>query len=604
MLDHSSLEFEPLDSDSGQIEILRQKIRHSAAHVMADAVMQLFPDAKIGIGPPTKDGFYYDFEVTHPFTPDDLEKIEKRMTEIISKNHSFEKSTISRNDAENKFEQQPYKIELIENLDSDVPISTYSHGTFEDLCQGPHVETTADICAFKLLTVAGAYWRGNEKNPMLQRIYGTAFESSEALEEHLHNLEEAEKRDHRILGRSLDLFSTHDEIGPGLTVWNPKGAMLRSIVEQYWRDLHIQHNYQPVYSPHIGRSNLWETSGHLGFYNENMYAPMEIDEQQYYLKPMNCPFHIMVYKSSLRSYRELPLKLSELGTVYRYERSGVLHGLMRVRGFTQDDAHIFCMPDQIEDEIGKVLDLTFELLDAFGFNNYSIALSTRPEKYVGEAMMWDHATDSLRKAIESRGLTYTIDEGGGAFYGPKIDLNIQDALNRDWQCTTVQFDFNLPERFDLVFQNDNGERAQPYMIHRAILGSIERFIGILIEHYSGAFPVWLAPVQAMIIPISDRHLEYADSIQSALSSHGIRIEVDSRRDRMNAKIRDAQMQKIPYMVVVGDSEAESQSVSVRLRDGTNLGAIPIPEFQACPFGQTVDRKRSRQLTHSLQQNQE
>lgn len=579
MLDHSSLEFEPLDSDSGQIEILRQKIRHSAAHVMADAVMQLFPDAKIGIGPPTKDGFYYDFEVTHPFTPDDLEKIEKRMTEIISKNHSFEKSTISRNDAENKFEQQPYKIELIENLDSDVPISTYSHGTFEDLCQGPHVETTADICAFKLLTVAGAYWRGNEKNPMLQRIYGTAFESSEALEEHLHNLEEAEKRDHRILGRSLDLFSTHDEIGPGLTVWNPKGAMLRSIVEQYWRDLHIQHNYQPVYSPHIGRSNLWETSGHLGFYNENMYAPMEIDEQQYYLKPMNCPFHIMVYKSSLRSYRELPLKLSELGTVYRYERSGVLHGLMRVRGFTQDDAHIFCMPDQIEDEIGKVLDLTFELLDAFGFNNYSIALSTRPEKYVGEAMMWDHATDSLRKAIESRGLTYTIDEGGGAFYGPKIDLNIQDALNRDWQCTTVQFDFNLPERFDLVFQNDNGERAQPYMIHRAILGSIERFIGILIEHYSGAFPVWLAPVQAMIIPISDRHLEYADSIQSALSSHGIRIEVDSRRDRMNAKIRDAQMQKIPYMVVVGDSEAESQSVSVRLRDGTNLGAIPIPEFQ-------------------------
>ena len=579
MLDHSSLEFEPLDSDSGQIEILRQKIRHSAAHVMADAVMQLFPDAKIGIGPPTKDGFYYDFEVTHPFTPDDLEKIEKRMTEIISKNHSFEKSTISRNDAENKFEQQPYKIELIENLDSDVPISTYSHGTFEDLCQGPHVETTADICAFKLLTVAGAYWRGNEKNPMLQRIYGTAFESSEALEEHLHNLEEAEKRDHRILGRSLDLFSTHDDIGPGLTVWNPKGAMLRSIVEQYWRDLHIQHNYQPVYSPHIGRSNLWETSGHLGFYNENMYAPMEIDEQQYYLKPMNCPFHIMVYKSSLRSYRELPLKLSELGTVYRYERSGVLHGLMRVRGFTQDDAHIFCMPDQIEDEIGKVLDLTFELLDAFGFNNYSIALSTRPEKYVGEAMMWDHATDSLRKAIESRGLTYTIDEGGGAFYGPKIDLNIQDALNRDWQCTTVQFDFNLPERFDLVFQNDNGERAQPYMIHRAILGSIERFIGILIEHYSGAFPVWLAPVQAMIIPISDRHLEYADSIQSALSSHGIRIEVDSRRDRMNAKIRDAQMQKIPYMVVVGDSEAESQSVSVRLRDGTNLGAIPIPEFQ-------------------------
>jgi len=587
MLDHSSLELDPLDSD--QTSVLRQKIRHSAAHVMADAVMQLFPDAKMGIGPPTKDGFYYDFEVTDPFTPDDLIKIEKRMSEIISGNHSFDKTTISRADAEHKFEHQPYKIELIENLESSEPISTYSHGTFEDLCQGPHVETTFDICAFKLLTVAGAYWRGSENNPMLQRIYGTAFESTEALEEHLNKLEEAEKRDHRTLGRALDLFSTHDEIGPGLTIWNPKGATLRSIVEQYWRDLHIQHNYQPVYSPHIGRSNLWETSGHLGFYNENMYAPMEIDEQQYYLKPMNCPFHIMVYKSSLRSYRELPLKLSELGTVYRYERSGVLHGLMRVRGFTQDDAHIFCMPDQIEEEIGKVLDLTFELLEAFGFNNYTIALSTRPEKYVGEIDMWDHATDSLRKAIESRSLKYTIDEGGGAFYGPKIDLNIQDALDRDWQCTTVQFDFNLPERFNLVFQNDSGERAQPYMIHRAILGSIERFIGILIEHYSGAFPVWLAPVQGVIIPISDRHLDYAASVQKALSTSGLRIEVDSRRDRMNAKIRDAQMQKIPYMIVVGDSEEEADSVSVRLRDGTNLGAISVSEFQNMAYQTVMER---------------
>ena len=587
MLDHSSLELDPLDSD--QTSVIRQKIRHSAAHVMADAVMQLFPDAKMGIGPPTKDGFYYDFEVTDPFTPDDLIKIEKRMSEIISGNHSFDKTTISRADAEHKFEHQPYKIELIENLESSEPISTYSHGTFEDLCQGPHVKTTSDICAFKLLTVAGAYWRGSENNPMLQRIYGTAFESTEALEEHLNKLEEAEKRDHRTLGRALDLFSTHDEIGPGLTIWNPKGATLRSIVEQYWRDLHIQHNYQPVYSPHIGRSNLWETSGHLGFYNENMYAPMEIDEQQYYLKPMNCPFHIMVYKSSLRSYRELPLKLSELGTVYRYERSGVLHGLMRVRGFTQDDAHIFCMPDQIEEEIGKVLDLTFELLEAFGFNNYTIALSTRPEKYVGEIDMWDHATDSLRKAIESRSLKYTIDEGGGAFYGPKIDLNIQDALDRDWQCTTVQFDFNLPERFNLVFQNDSGERAQPYMIHRAILGSIERFIGILIEHYSGAFPVWLAPVQGVIIPISDRHLDYAASVQKALSTSGLRIEVDSRRDRMNAKIRDAQMQKIPYMIVVGDSEEEADSVSVRLRDGTNLGAISVSEFQNMAYQTVMER---------------
>tara|TARA_B100000029_G_scaffold394720_1_gene392313 strand:- start:39933 stop:41708 length:1776 start_codon:yes stop_codon:yes gene_type:complete len=589
MLDHSSLEFEPLGQEADQITILRQRIRHSAAHVMADAVMQLFPDAKIGIGPPTKDGFYYDFELETPFTPSDLLKIEKRMKQIISRNYSFNKTTITRDSAEVKFEQQPYKIELIENLPDNEPISTYSHGSFEDLCQGPHVDSTTDITAFKLLTVAGAYWRGNENNTMLQRIYGTAFESQEALDEHLTRLEEAEKRDHRTLGRALDLFSTHDEIGPGLTIWNPKGSILRSIVEQYWRELHIKHGYQPVYSPHIGRANLWETSGHLGFYNENMYAPMEIDEQEYYLKPMNCPFHIMVYKSSLRSYRELPLKLSELGTVYRYERSGVLHGLMRVRGFTQDDAHIFCMPDQIEEEIGKVLDLTFELLEAFGFSQYTIALSTRPEKYVGDSNMWEHATDSLRKAIESRGLQYTIDDGGGAFYGPKIDLNIQDALDRDWQCTTVQFDFNLPERFSLVFQDDNGERTQPYMIHRAILGSIERFIGILIEHYSGAFPVWLAPVQTVIIPISDRHLEYAWSVQKALWENGIRIEVDSRRDRMNAKIRDAQMQKIPYMIIVGDSEQESQSVSVRLRDGSNLGAIPLSEFQTLVFEAVTER---------------
>ncbi|HCG91404.1 MAG TPA: threonine--tRNA ligase [Dehalococcoidia bacterium] len=575
MLDNNTLEFSPLDSDEDPIDILRQKIRHSAAHVMADAVLQLFPEAKIGIGPATKDGFYYDFEVSVPFTPEDLETIESLMKKIIASNHSFERTELAKNAALEKFDNQPYKIELIDNLSPEVAISTFSHGTFEDLCQGPHVHSTKDIKAFKLLNIAGAYWRGNENNTMLQRIYGTAFENKEALEQHLTNLSEAEKRDHRTLGKALDLYSTHEEIGPGLTVWNPKGARLRAIIEQYWRDLHTNHDYEPVYSPHIGKANLWETSGHLGFYNENMYAPMEIDEQQYYLKPMNCPFHIMVYKSSLRSYRELPLKLSELGTVYRYERSGVLHGLMRVRGFTQDDAHIFCTPSQIEDEIGKVLDLTFELLSAFGFMDYSIALSTKPEKSVGEVEMWEHSTNSLKRAIESRNLPYTIDGGGGAFYGPKIDINIKDALDRDWQCTTIQFDFNLPERFKLVYQDDNGDRTQPYMIHRAIFGSIERFIGVLIEHYGGAFPVWLSPVQAIIIPISDRHLDYAETVKHELTLAGVRTNVDSRRDRMNAKIRDAQMQKIPYMIVMGDSEEADKTVSVRLRDGTNLGPIPI-----------------------------
>ena len=444
-----------------------------------------------------------------------------------------------------------------------------------------------------MLHTAGAYWRGDENRPMLQRIYGTAFESEEALDAHLERLAEAERRDHRALGRQLHLFTVHEEIGPGLIVWHPKGGVMRSLIEDYWRDIHYRRGYSIVYSPHIGRARLWQTSGHLDFYRDSMYAPMEIDEQEYFLKPMNCPFHIQIYRSALRSYRELPLRIAELGTVYRYERSGVLHGLMRVRGFTQDDAHIFCLPDQVADEVGDVLDLTFEIMAAFGFEDYDIMLSTRPEKYVGEPDMWDHATESLRQALVSRGLTYDIDEGGGAFYGPKIDIKITDALGRAWQCTTVQFDFNLPERFDLVFQDDQGNRSRPYMVHRAILGSLERFFGVLVEHYAGAFPLWLAPVQAVVIPIADRHNDYADSVAEQLRDAGFRIEVDDRSERMNQKIRQAQLQKTPYMLVVGDREADAGAAAVRTRDGDNKGAMPLDEVLAMFTAELVSTPAAR-----------
>ena len=576
MLEHGFLENQGVD----EAEAHRNAMRHSAAHVMADAVLKLFPEAKMGIGPPIQDGFYYDFQVSRPFTPEDLEEIEKLMRETISGGFPFQREDLSRADAETMFSDQPYKIELIEGLPEDAVISIYRHDEFVDLCQGPHVHGTSDIPAMKLLSVAGAYWRGDEKRPMLQRIYGTAFDSETELTEHLERLEEAERRDHRRVGRELNLFSVHDEIGPGLIVWHPKGGRVRSLVEDYWKDLHYRLGYDIVYSPHIGKSQLWETSGHLDFYQESMFAPLEVDEQQYYLKPMNCPFHIAIFKNALHSYRELPLRFAELGTVYRYERSGVLHGLMRVRGFTQDDAHIFCTPDQVEDEIGGVLELTFELLDAFGFQDYSIALSTRPEKYVGELDMWEHATKSLQGALEKRELPFTVDEGGGAFYGPKIDINITDALGRAWQCTTVQFDFNLPQRFDLTYQDAEGGRSQPYMVHRAILGSMERFLGVLIEHYGGAFPLWLAPVQAVLIPIADRHIEYCEEVLAELEAAGFRAEVDNRNERMNQKIRTAQMQKVPYMLVVGDREQEAGAVAVRHRDGEDLGAMPLDDFLA------------------------
>ena len=574
MLDHGALD--PANRDAALAR--RHALRHSAAHIMADAVLKLFPEARMGIGPPTPDGFYYDFEVSRPFTPEDLESIEALMREAIAGDFPFEREELGRRAAQELFARQPYKLELIEGLPDDAVISIYRHNGFVDLCQGPHIGSTAEVPALKLLSVAGAYWRGDENRPMLQRIYGTAFETPEELDSHLERLVEAERRDHRALGRQLGLYTIHDEIGPGLVVWHPKGGRVRSIIEDYWKALHFRRGYEVVYSPHIGRAQLWQTSGHLDFYRESMYAAMEVDEQEYFLKPMNCPFHIAIYRSALRSYRELPLRFAELGTVYRYERSGALHGLLRVRGFTQDDAHIFCRPEQVADEVGGVLELTFELLAAFGFADYTIALSTRPEKYVGDLAMWEHATNSLQSALEQRGLAFSVDEGGGAFYGPKIDLNITDALGRAWQCTTVQFDFNLPERFDLTYQDAEGGRSRPYMVHRAILGSMERFLGVLIEHYGGAFPAWLAPVQAVVIPIADRHLDYAGATLAALESAGLRAELDSRNERMNQKIRTAQLQKVPYMLVVGDREAESGAVSVRRRDGESLGAMPLSDF--------------------------
>ena len=573
MLDHGA----PENAVSDPIEYLRHRMRHSAAHVMADAVLQLFPEAKVAIGPPTADGFYYDFQVERPFTPEDLERIEALMIATIKGDAPFVREELSRDGARSMFSEQPFKQEIIDDLPDETTLSIYRHGEFTDLCQGPHVDRTGEIAAVKLLHTAGAYWRGDEHRPMLQRIYGTAFESQAELDAYLERLAEAERRDHRTLGRQLNLFTVHEEIGPGLIVWHPKGGVIRSIIEDYWRDIHYRQGYNIVYSPHIGRARLWQTSGHLDFYRESMYAPMEIDDQEYFLKPMNCPFHIQIYRSALRSYRELPMRIAELGTVYRYERSGVLHGLMRVRGFTQDDAHIFCLPDQVANEVGDVLDLTFEIMAAFGFDEYDIMLSTRPDKYVGEPDMWEHATESLREALVSRELDYDIDEGGGAFYGPKIDIKIKDALGRDWQCTTVQFDFNLPDRFDLTFQDDQGNRSRPYMVHRAILGSLERFFGVLVEHYAGAFPLWLAPVQAVVIPIADRHVEYAQQVAAQLQDAGFRADVDDRSERMNLKIRQAQLQKTPYMLVVGDRETEAGAAAVRTRDDGDLGALPMVE---------------------------
>ena len=579
---------EPQMSDQIDLAELRKRIRHSAAHVMADVVTKMYPHAKLGIGPPTDDGFYYDFMVDEPFSEQDLARIEKRMRKVIQRDFPFEYREYPRDQAVHMNAEEPLKLEIIEDIPASEQITTYRHGDFEDLCAGPHVESTGKIPAFKLLSVAGAYWRGDEGQPMLQRIYGAAFESKEALEEHLHRIEEAKKRDHRILGRQLDLFSIHDETGPGLVIWHPKGALTRGIVEDFWRSEHRKRGYDLVYTPHIGRSSLWETSGHLSFYKENMYAAMEMDGQDYYLKPMNCPFHVMYFKNDLRSYRELPMRIGELGSVYRYERGGVVQGLLRVRGMTQDDAHIFCRPDQVVDEVNGVLDLTFFLLRSFGFEHYDVMLSTKPDKAVGDDNRWELATESLRTTLVERGIDYEVDEGGGAFYGPKIDIHIRDAIGRQWQITTVQFDFNLPDRFDLAYIGDDGKEHRPYMVHRALLGTMERFMGVLIEHYAGAFPVWLSPVQAEIIPIAERHTSYAREIASRLvDAAGIRAHVDERGDRMNAKIRNAQLQKIPYMLIVGDREVQTNTAAVRLRAGGNLGPLPIDEIAARITGESA-----------------
>ena len=568
------------------------RIRHSAAHVMAQAVMEMFPNAKYTIGPPIEDGFYYDFDLPRPLTPDDLKKIQKRMRKILSGKHEFVKKVLSADEAREIFKDQPYKIELIDGLEQggvdeygeplneEVEISIYTHDTFVDLCRGPHVENTSQINpkAVKLMSVAGAYWRGDENNTMLQRIYGTAWETKEELDEYLWRLEEAKKRDHRKLGKELDLFSVSEEVGPGLILWHPKGALIRVIVEDFARQAHLENGYDWVFTPHIGRAHLWETSGHLGFYKENMYAPIQIEEEEYFVKPMNCPFHIEIYKKQLRSYRDLPMRFAENGTVYRYERRGVLHGLTRVRGFTQDDAHIFCRPDQVEDEISRALDFSLYILRAMGLNDFKAYLSTMPEKYVGEPEDWQRASSALRRAIEKAELPYEVDEGGGAFYGPKIDLKVNDALGREWQLSTIQFDFNLPERFEMEFIGEDGQPHRPYMVHRALLGSMERFFGVLIEHYGGAFPVWLSPVQAQIIPITDNHLDYAYEVKKKLKDAGIRAEVSDGSDRMNAKIRKAQKQKIPYMLIIGDREMQTGAVALRKRNGEDKGAMPVDAF--------------------------
>lgn len=555
-------------------------LRHSAAHVMAQAVVELFgADVKVAIGPSTADGFYYDFDRPEPFTPDDFEAIEQRMNKIVGQNLPFARQTMTRQDAIAFFKErnQEYKVELLEDL-IEAEVSLYGQGEFVDLCRGPHIPHTGFLRAFKILRLAGAYWRGDEKRPMLQRLYGTAFFDPKALKQYLFQIEEAKKRDHRKLGRELELFTINDQVGPGLPLWLPKGALVRKLIEDYWRAEHYENDYELLYTPHIARREMWATSGHLDFYGDDMFSGMDVDGVDYQLKPMNCPFHIGIYTSKKRSYREFPIRWCELGTVYRYERTGALQGLMRVRGFTQDDAHIFVLPSQLEDEIYNIIDLNLHVLKTFGFTEYDVFLSTRPEKYVGSDENWDKSTNALKLALEKKGLKYEVDPGEGVFYGPKIDIKIKDVLGRSWQCSTIQVDFNLPERFAISYTGEDGKEHQPIMIHRALMGSLERFFGVLIEHYAGAFPLWMAPVQAVILNITDNQLPYAKDVYAQLRKNGVRVSKDVRNEKLNFKIREAQMAKIPYMVIVGDKEMETDMVTVRLRNGKNLDPMPVAEF--------------------------
>jgi len=569
-----------------------QIMRHSASHLLACAVMEIWPNTKLAIGPAISEGFYYDFEFQNPISDADLLKIETKMTEIKKKNLLFKKKEISIEEAEKLFLAQPYKLKLIADLtkEGEKKVSTYKTGDFLDLCIGPHVANTEEIGEFKLLSVAGAYWKGSEKNKMLTRIYGTCFPTQKELDDYLNSLEEAKKRDHRVIGKNLDLFSIDDYVGPGLILWHPKLSVVREEIETYWRKQHRRKGYQYVYTPHVGLDNLWQTSGHLDFFKDGMYPPMAMETKNkeektaYYVKPMNCPFHVRIYKSKTRSYRDLPIRWCELGSVYRYEESGVLHGMLRVRGFTQDDAHIFCREDQFVEEVNKVLDFALELNKDFGYDKLNVYLSTRDPKnktkYVGEEKIWALSEKTLKEILESRKITYKEDVGGAKFYGPSIDLKAVDAIGREWQGTTIQLDMNLPSRFGMTYIGEDGKEHTPVMLHRTLLGSMERFVGTLIEHYAGAFPVWLAPVQAKIIPVSEKSLDYAKSVAEKLQEQEIRAEIDDRNERMQAKIRDAETEKVPYMLIIGPKEAESDSVSVRVRGEKDLGVMKLPDFLA------------------------
>ena len=594
-LSESSI-LEPLRFDSAEG---REVYRHSSTHLMAQAVKELFPSAQLTIGPALEDSFYYDFAFERPFTPEDLQRIEERAAEIIKRNLTITRREFSKQDAIDFFTSrgEHYKVELIQSFPDGEPITAYTQGDFVDLCRGPHLPTTGVIGAIKLLTTGGAYWRGDERNPMLQRIYGTSFPTQAEVDAYMARLEEIKRRDHRKVGKDLDLISIQDEIGPGLVLWHPKGATVRLLIENFWREQHIRDGYQLVYSPHTARLDLWKTSGHLDYYRENMFPSMKLEGSEYQLKPMNCPYHIMIYQSHLRSYRDLPIRYGELGTVYRYERTGVLHGLMRVRGFTQDDAHLFCRPDQMEHEVSRVLDFTFFVLQTFGFHQFDVFLSTRPKESVGSDEHWTLATSALEAALKSRNISFHLDSGGGAFYGPKIDIKIKDALGRSWQCSTVQVDFNNPERFELSYIGEDGKAHRPIMIHRALMGSIERFFGILIEHYGGAFPTWLAPVQAVVMNITDHQQDYVAAVVAQLKAAGFRAEPDLRNEKIGFKIREAEKAKVPFMLVAGNREMQDGTLSVRGRSGANLGSKTVAEVLDLLQAEVTHTQRELQPTH-------